>query len=422
MTIQGIQRETLILIPLLLQMLGLTFSVLIDPYIRRDHRRSLLAIMLLVFSLICQNYLGFLLDRNGTMPLQRTLVAIYGYSIRPLILFLFFQIVGENRRNWPFWVLLVLNAAIHLTAVFSGICFQIDAQNHFHRGPLGYACHVVSGIFLAYLVYLTLNEYSRIRKSEMWIPVFNAALIILSVVMDSMLDYRNYPVSFLTVAVVNSNLFYYIWLHLQFVRKHERTLMAEQRVQIMLSQIKPHFLYNSLGAIEELCDSDPQTAKRAVIKFSQYLRGNMDSISAEGTILFEKELAHAILYLELEQFRFEDALRVRYDISCTEFSIPALTLEPLVENAVRHGVRGNPTGEGTVTLATRERQDCIEVSVTDDGPGFDPAVIPDDGMSHIGIQNVRDRLQRVCGGVLLIESEFGKGTTATIRLPKRQGG
>ena len=420
--IQGIQIEIMVLIPLLLQMIGLTFAILIDPYIRRDHRRIMLIIVALIFSLIAQNYFGYLLDKDGTMLFRRTLVGIYGYSIRPIILLLFFYIVGSKQRYWPFWILIALNAAIHLTAVFSGICFRIEPDNHFHRGPLGYSCHVVSGILLAYLVYLTIREYSRVHKSETWIPACNALLIIASVVQDSVVDYRIYPVSFLTIAVVNSNLFYYIWLHLQFVRKHERAMMAEQRIQIMLSQIKPHFLYNSLGAIEELCDSDPRMAKKATVKFSQYLRGNMDSISAEGTIPFKKELAHTKLYLELEQFRFEDALQVRYDITCTAFSIPTLTLEPLVENAVRHGVRGKETGMGVVTVSTRERPDCYEISVSDDGPGFDPASVPSDGMSHIGIRNVRDRLRRVCGGTLEIESAIGEGTTATIRLPKRQEG
>ena len=121
--IQGIQIEIMVLIPLLLQMIGLTFAILIDPYIRRDHRRIMLIIVALIFSLIAQNYFGYLLDKDGTMLFRRTLVGIYGYSIRPIILLLFFYIVGSKQKYWPFWILIALNAAIHLTAVFSGICF-----------------------------------------------------------------------------------------------------------------------------------------------------------------------------------------------------------------------------------------------------------------------------------------------------------
>ena len=117
--------------------------------------------------------------------------------------------------------------------------------------------------------------------------------------------------------------------------------------------------------------------------------------------------------------RFEDALRVRYDIACTDFRIPTLTLQPLAENAVRHGVRGSKKAAGTVTIATREYGDRYEVTITDDGLGFDPDAPPaNDGRSHVGIPNVRERLRRVCGGELRIESVPGQGTTATIFLHK----
>lgn len=111
-------------------------------------------------------------------------------------------------------------------------------------------------------------------------------------------------------------------------------------------------------------------------------------------------------------------LAVRYDIACADFSMPALTLEPLVENAIRHGGRKNAGGRGTVVIATRETPECFEVSVTDDGPGFDPAALPEDERGRVGLRNVRERLAQVCGGTLEIESAPGRGTTATIILPK----
>ena len=129
-----------------------------------------------------------------------------------------------------------------------------------------------------------------------------------------------------------------------------------------------------------------------------------------------------MLYLDLEQIRFEDALRIEYDISCRDFRIPTLTLEPIAENAVRHGIREKADGCGNVLIATKEYEDRYEVSVRDDGPGFDPAAVPADG-SHVGLQNVRERLQTVCGGSLKIDSVIGSGTDVTIILPKdRQEG
>lgn len=145
----------------------------------------------------------------------------------------------------------------------------------------------------------------------------------------------------------------------------------------------------------------------------------MNSLSEEGVIPFEKELQHTRLYLELEQIRFEDALRVEYDIACTDFMIPTLTLEPIVENAVRHGIRGNANGQGTVMISSRECENHYEVLVTDDGPGFDPKTVYDD-KSHVGIRNVRIRLKTVCRGSIKIESSAGGGTTVTILLPKEK--
>ena len=117
--------------------------------------------------------------------------------------------------------------------------------------------------------------------------------------------------------------------------------------------------------------------------------------------------------------RFEDKLNVRYDIPCQSFTLPILTLQPIVENAVRHGVRGNADGRGEVVISTREYADRHEITVTDNGPGFDPEKQKKDpGKSHVGLQNVRERLAQMCGGSLRVESAPGAGTAVTITLPR----
>jgi len=203
------------------------------------------------------------------------------------------------------------------------------------------------------------------------------------------------------------------------VREHEDALKMEQRVQIMLTQIRPHFLYNSLTVIQELCRTNPEQAENATIRFAKYLRGNMDALQSNAPIPFAEELEHTREYLALEQMRFEDKLTVRYDIQCEAFSLPALTLEPIAENAVRHGVRGNSDGKGEVAIAAKETPGCYEITVTDTGPGFDPEQPPQDQEhSHIGLRNVRERLTQMCGGALNIASVPGKGTCVTISIPK----
>ena len=131
---------------------------------------------------------------------------------------------------------------------------------------------------------------------------------------------------------------------LQNYEAAQHTLQMERelqnsRISIMLSQIKPHFLYNALTVIQALCSIDPAAAENAVSEFSDYLRGNMSALTEEKLIPFLKELEHTKHYLTLEQLRFGDQLQVEYDLGPTGFQLPALSLQPLVENAIRHGVR-----------------------------------------------------------------------------------
>lgn len=193
--------------------------------------------------------------------------------------------------------------------------------------------------------------------------------------------------------------------------------LTESRISIMLSQIQPHFLYNSLNSIGHLCEKDPPTAKTAVDDFAAYLRGNLDSVKRTKPVPFEKELEHVRIYLSLEKIRFDEELNIVWNTQATGFLIPALTVQPLVENAVKYGV-GKKVGGGTVTISSAEYPDRFEVAVSDDGVGYDPSVVQDDGRSHIGIDNVRSRLASMMGGRLNITSQQGAGTTATIIIPK----
>ena len=196
--------------------------------------------------------------------------------------------------------------------------------------------------------------------------------------------------------------------------------LYEAKVSLMVSQIQPHFLYNSLTSIAMMCTKDPKRAREATINFADYLRGNMNSLKQKAPVPFTQELEHLKKYLMLEQMRFGDMLNIAYDIQATDFEIPLLTVQPLVENAVKHGVGMKEDG-GTVTIATREEDDCYKVVITDDGVGFDTSKpIEDDGRSHVGMENVKQRLKELCDADVIIESEIGVGTTATIRLPKKE--
>ena len=193
--------------------------------------------------------------------------------------------------------------------------------------------------------------------------------------------------------------------------------LAESRISIMLSQIQPHFLYNALAVISRLCDKDPAKAKKATISFSDYLRGNMSLLESAEPIPFQNELNHTISFLNLEKAMYGEALTVIYDIQALYFKLPALTLQPIVENAVKHGI-GKKEGGGTVTICTDETEREFLVTVSDNGAGFEQDKIMDDGEQHVGLNNVRFRLSVQCGGSLEIVSMPGAGTTVTIIIPK----
>ena len=193
--------------------------------------------------------------------------------------------------------------------------------------------------------------------------------------------------------------------------------LQESHISIMLSQIQPHFLYNTLNSIYHLCETNPMRARSMVNSFSEYLRNNLSSLEEAKLISFETELSHINTYLDIEKVRFEDTLEIEYDIKCVDFSLPVLTVQPIVENAVKHGT-SKKRGGGNVIISTEEGKDFYIIKVSDTGCGFDPDKPQNDGKRHVGIENVRQRLANMCNGSLTIESEIGVGTVATIKIPK----
>lgn len=196
--------------------------------------------------------------------------------------------------------------------------------------------------------------------------------------------------------------------------------LSEANMAIMVSQIQPHFLYNALNTIKYLIKRDPKKAEKAIVSFSYYLRGNMDSLTQKMPIPFTHELQHVRHYSDIELLRFGDRLNVEYDIECDNFSVPALSIQPVVENAIKHGITKNPDG-GTVKISSFEEENFYCVKVDDDGIGFDvenPDYADDGNHAHIGLSNVAKRLKSISNADFEIKSREGEGTHVTIRIPK----
>jgi signal transduction histidine kinase len=194
--------------------------------------------------------------------------------------------------------------------------------------------------------------------------------------------------------------------------RHQREI-ANQRLNIMVLQMRPHFIYNALTSIYCLCGQDQDKARQAIMDFTTYLRKNFTAIASEEPIPFSSELEHTRAYLAVEQAQYEDALFVEYDTPHTMFRIPPLTLQPIVENSVKHG-RDPYSGTFHISIRTRKTNSGSEIVVTDNGRGFDPNETKDPG---IALNNIRQRLEMMCGGSMTILPHEGGGTVVTVTIP-----
>lgn len=218
--------------------------------------------------------------------------------------------------------------------------------------------------------------------------------------------------------------------------ERERAMAQAQRAELdaihketafLQAQIKPHFLYNALNIIAALCRIDGERARTLILDLSRYLRHSFDFSNMDRFIRLEEELDSIRAYVAIEQARFKDKLKVAYEIEGADgLLVPPLLLQPLLENAIRHGIRKGK-GTGTVTLRVRRAADHYLLEVEDDGAGMseeqirsllDAASRPESG---VGLANIRRRLRVLYDTDLLIESRPGAGTKCTIRLPLADG-
>lgn len=191
--------------------------------------------------------------------------------------------------------------------------------------------------------------------------------------------------------------------------------LAGSRISTMMSQIRPHFIYNTLGSIEQLCKLDPPKAGELVHNFAKYLRGNFGELDNPKPILMSQEMEHVRHYINIEKVRFPD-MTFTFEMNSDDFHIPALTVQPIVENAIKHGLMKLPHG-GTINVLTYETDTSYCVLVEDDGVGFDVDSLVDD-RKHVGLRNIRERLKVMVNGTLEIESVLGVGTKVLITIPK----
>ena len=225
------------------------------------------------------------------------------------------------------------------------------------------------------------------------------------------------------------------------IKDKEETMskLHDSQMELMMGQIQPHFVFNTLSSIRTLIKIDPDTAYNMTYDFSNYLRANVDNITNLNGIKFSSELEHIKSYVNIEKVRFGDRLHVEYNPGPMDFMVPPLSIQPLVENAIKHGVCQRPEG-GTVWLTSYEEGDNYVVEIKDDGMGFDTSILSEDlndinsdydtmanltgngSESHksTGMKNIILRLKEMANATLDIQSEVGKGTDIKVLFPKKE--
>ncbi|WP_394918236.1 sensor histidine kinase [uncultured Robinsoniella sp.] len=408
--------------------------LLIGSFFKGDHpkpfgKKIILLLVGHLVGLLCDSILWFweperypTIDISAAIVVQKT-VLFLAYSVLAAMTVIYTDCLVKfieekakcSKRIVPcITVICIMAVVLWTVSLFNGMFFTFDEKGMFVSTKLYWFTQVTIGFLLCVDVFLIWKH----RRALGWCNAIPLLFYILLPIGGFFLSFW-WDVIPVYIAATLSMLLMFIVFHLEQdkqLREQERQF-TQSRVSIMLSQIQPHFLYNTLTAICGLCDENPKEAQKVTAEFADYLRHNLDSLTQSTPVPFEDELRHTKVYLRIEQKRFGHRLNIVYDISVSNFRVPALTIQPIVENAVKHGVTKKKTG-GTVTIFTKEKEDCYEIIIDDDGFGFDIGNVQTDSDTHIGIKNVRYRLWSICHGTLTITSEPGVGTVSTIRIPK----
>ena len=364
---------------------------------------------------------------NGLLLVLMSLVYFFG-TLEVFFFWLYsFRCFGSGRTERILTLFLIVFTSVYTALIlvnpFYTVFFSVTPEGYIaYRNQDLLTTMFLSVDYCVFLLYILTRKCALRKKLAFTCYTLTPlVMILISLALISRSADRQQSYDALTLFIILIPL--YLVFFRYFADQQRKLLSADRalndaRVDLMLSQIQPHFIYNSLTAIIGLIDIDPEQAKYSIVSFSDYLRVNLEALKEVKLIPFEKELEHCRTYLQFEQLRFDD-LRVEYDIAARDFYLPVLTVQPIVENAVKHGVSANRDG-GTVRLSTADRGSFVEIRVEDNGVGFDASAAELGDSHHVGLANVRSRLA-AHGGTLRVESGPEQGTCVTIQLPKTGG-
>jgi LytS/YehU family sensor histidine kinase len=302
------------------------------------------------------------------------------------------------------------------------IIYYFEENYNYHGGFLNILPEAVLGFYVILLGFYSVFYISKGHHTRGVIALFMTVTSIVTIIGERVGFSEGFSESVTALEI----LIYYFFLASIDLSKTQTELfekqldLERQRNKLLVAQIQPHFIFNCLATIQALCYTDSESAADCIDVFGDYLRANIDSISSDEFISFSSEIKHAEQYVKLEKISTDVNINVIYELETQDFMIPPLTVQPIVENAVKYGALTRRDGSGFVKIRTEEINDKIRITITDNGIG---ASLTKKQKEHhsIGIQNVRQRLSLKCGGTLTQNITQHNGAVSVIEIPKITG-
>ncbi|WP_405346295.1 sensor histidine kinase [Ruminococcus sp.] len=403
---------------LMMMAAGIALSALL-PALDRWSKRYFITLFSLLLLYVIAMFADAIIYKDPKMAAVENVIYITEYlffsvlTLMPILLLL--HRCSESIKNSvlfrtvvALWIIFLL---IMVFAQFTDFIYYTEENNRYYRGP-GYVLLLIPLIVIIILnIAAVFRRHKKLSKKYfigllVYLFTMTVAVVMHMLIAVDMMVVFGIALCALTMFgfIISDNME-------QYMRQQRE--IAHQRSSVMVLQMRPHFIYNTMMGIYYLCDQDPAKAKQVTLDFTSYLRKNFTAIASEEMIPFNDELEHTRAYLAVEQAQFEDSLFVSFDTPHTMFRVPPLTLQPIVENAVKHGMNES-CDPIHISVVTRQTDLSSEIIVNDDGPGFKPT---DDDEPHIALNNIRQRLELMCGGTLEVAPREGGGTSVKVTIP-----
>lgn len=380
---------------------------------------GLFAIM--IFYVCCNIVSNFFYQfSHMSLPMQTAifLESLSSAVAMPILTIMLFRLCGENYKKSPLFYtvigLFTIYCGLLIYTQFTKDIYYITPDNEYIRGKL-YPVLLIPAVLI--MIVLLIGLYRR-RKKITKKNIVGFAFYITAPMISMVIQMFLYGIPFIVLGSAISCMYLVMVIQNEQAQGYisQKEELALKRADVAVLQMRPHFIYNTMTSIYYMIDQDTEKAQKVTLDFTNYLRKNFTAIAKNDTISFKEELEHTKAYLAVEQVRFEDSLFVEFNTPHTGFRLPPLTLQPIVENSVKHGV--DPELKPLyISIITRKVDNGSEVIVEDTGAGFKET---DNDEPHIGLKNIRERLELMCNGTLKITPREGGGTVVKLFIPDKK--